>query len=176
MKEWGTSGNSSRSMSGGFMGGGDNASDLGSFHPLKHQPGQSAGADTTISQRHGLASSAFEGDYYDPDNPEEEEYKTDVEILEVIVRKHGKILLWETLERLKEFQNYAMKVNSMDRKLTKQASKQKSKEFKQFDDLNEFDEFDELDEIDELDEFSSVGGGAISGFPSAQKNKKYTKK
>ena len=151
INEWGRQSNGARSMGGGFIGGGDNSTRAGSFHPLDFYSEPYTHADTAISQRTGLASSSYEGDYYEGEEDEEEE---DVAILETIVYRNGEYKLLETLENLKEFQDYSMKINSLDRKLSGQAK-------------DRIDRADKLDEED-LDEFSAVGGGAISGIATKQ--------
>lgn len=167
MKEWGQRGNGRRSLGGGFIGGGDESDKLGSFHPLKYHSGPSAGADTTISQRWGLASSAFEGDYYENLDEEDIDYEEDSNILETIVLKeNGQISLLKTLENLNEYRDYANRANAYFRKIKQAAEKRKNIKIEEIDEINE----------EEIEEFSAIGGGAMTGYTvPIGKNKKIQK-
>lgn len=157
IKEWGNNG---RSMGGGFVGGSDNSQRAGSFHRQKFYSEPYSHADTLFSQKSGLSSSHFKGEYYeDPNILEDEEDKNEEEsILEYRVFKNNSYSLIETLDEITKASG--SDISLMNYKLNKQSSDQIQK-------AKNMDDLDDL--IDEMSAGGIAGPATPLGYTSKGK-------
>jgi len=152
-----------KNFGGGFVGGSDISAYSGQIDPHPFKSTKLTHGDTLISQRTGLSSSSYKGDYYEDENYEDDD-ELSIILKEFIDRNIKKINEKKKKfddDDLNEYEDYAAKINALDRKLSSQREKQINK-------LNQ--------QVNEFSGAAAIGGGPATPLGTNAYGKRETNK